>query len=757
MTLNKQQFRGINVLLIVLFSLIFNQTFFSQTKLNGKVFEINEKSDSLPLPGTMLRWEGFSEPVVANENGDFTINKNKLTNRLIISNIGFTTDTIEIDTNQLFIFIVLRDIKELKEVQIIYKTTGSELSMMSSIKTEILNQRELMKAACCNLSESFETNASIDVNFSDAVTGTKQIQMLGLSGQYAMITKDNMPYLRGLAGIYGLNFVPGSWIQSIQLSKGAGTVINGYESFTGQINTELQNPATSEKLFFNAYVNANARNEYNLNLSKKLTDVWSTNLLLHGSSNPLKQDMNKDGFMDIPVGTQINVLQKWVYQTRKGFEGQFGASYVDDNRNGGQDAKFFKTKSDTTPFYKIGIQSKRFDAFAKNGYVLKRPSTSMGLQLNFSNHEQVNFYGNRPYSGTQKTIYANFIFESYLINTNHKYKIGSSFILDELNEKFEYVNFKRTEQVPGTFAEYTYNYKTTFNLVAGARADYHNYYGLFFTPRLHLRYAFNDNKSVLRLSGGRALRTPNLFAENTSLMASARVFEIHPSNSNLPYGLNAEIAWNYGMNYTQKFKLDFRDAYITLDAYRTDFENQLIVDLDVDSKKVIFSNLNGVSFSNTAQVEFGWEMYKRLNVKTAYRFVENKSTFSKGLLDKALVSKHRAFLNLGYENKNGKWLSDLTIQWFGPKRLPNTQNNPIEYKRDNYSPAFFNVNGQITYVHKKKNEWHFYLGVENALNFRQNNPIVSSDQPFGKWFDASMVWGSIYGRMLYGGLRFKIK
>jgi hypothetical protein len=213
-----------------------------------------------------------------------------------------------------------------------------------------------------------------------------------------------MPYLRGLASIYGLYFIPGTWIQSIQLSKGAGTVINGYESFSGQINTELQNPATSEKLLFNAYVNANARNEYNLNLSKKLTDVWSTNLLIHASSNPLKQDMNSDGFMDIPTGSQVNVLQKWVYQTRKGFEGQFGASYVDDNRSGGQDKKFFSALNDTVELYKIGIQSKRFDAFAKNGYVFKRPSTSMGLQLNFSNHEQNNFYGKKHTEESKKKM-----------------------------------------------------------------------------------------------------------------------------------------------------------------------------------------------------------------------------------------------------------------------------------------------------------------------------------------------------------------
>jgi len=743
---------------IILLSLFFVSSLSAQKKLRGIVFEITGKADTTILPGTMVKWQGTQEASITNDKGEFTLKFVSTKQRLIVTNVGYAPDTLLIDTLQSYVAIYLSEVKELNEVQVVYRNTGSELSMMNPMKVETLNQRELMKAACCNLSESFETNPSVDVNFADAVTGTKTIQMLGLSGQYAMITKDNMPYLRGLASIYGLSFIPGSWIQSIQLSKGAGTVVNGYESFSGQINTELQNPANSEKLFFNAYVNANARNEYNLNLSKKLTDVWSTGLLLHASSNPLKQDMNMDGFMDIPTGSQINVANKWTYQTRKGFEGQFGASYVTDKRAGGQDLKLMTYhQHDTSALYLIGINSERIDVFAKNGYVLKRPSTSMGLQLNWSSHTQDNKYGNNTYTGKQQTFYANYIFESYLFNTNHKYKLGSSFMYDDVAEKYDVFDFKRKEITPGVFTEYTFNHLTKFNLVAGIRADYNNYYGLFFTPRLHTRYAINDGKTVFRLSGGRALRTANMLAENTSLMASSRKFELITSDLSMPYGLKPEIAWNYGANFTQKFKIDYRDAFVTIDVYRTDFTNQLVVDVDNSSQKVLFYNLKGVSFSNTAQIEFGWELYKRLNVKTAYRFVENKSTFSNGMLEKALISKHRSFINLGYETRKSNWMYDLTVQWFSPKRLPTTAANPVEYKRDATSPAYYNVNAQITYVVKKKNEWNFYIGVENALNFRQPNPIVSSDKPFGNYFDASMVWGSIYGRMLYGGLRFKIK
>jgi outer membrane receptor for ferrienterochelin and colicin len=295
-------------------------------------------------------------------------------------------------------------------------------------------------------------------------------------------------------------------------------------------------------------------------------------------------------------------------------------------------------------------------------------------------------------------------------------------------------------------------------MVAGLRADYHNYYGLFFTPRLHLRYGFNESKTVFRISGGRALKTANIFAENTALMTTSRDWIVMPGDMSMPYGLKPETGWNYGLNFTQKMKLNYKDAYVTVDLYRTDFTQQVVVDVDYNTQQVLFYNLNGPSFSNTAQVEFGWEVRKRLNVKTAYRYVDTKVNYKTGLLQKALVSTHRAFINVGYETKNRHWLFDATLQYNGKKRLPQTGSNPENYQRQSYSPDFYNVLAQITYAVKiKKSDFNIYVGVENALDYKQANPVVASDAPFSKYFDSSMVWGPIYGRMLYAGLRFKIK
>ena len=729
-----------------------------KAQVKGKVVEVSQKNDTTVVPGVILVWNKTSIATTTDKNGDFKLKSSSETDRLIINAIGYKSDTIIVSDQSKLLLLVLKSGVDLQEIQIVYYSTGTEISYLNPIKTEILNERSLMKAACCNLSESFETNPSIDVNFADAVSGTKQIQMLGLSGQYAQITKENMPYMRGLAGNYGLTFIPGTWIQSIQLSKGAGSVVNGYESFTGQINTELQNPEHSDKVNFNAYTNENARNEYNLNLSHRLNPKFAIGLLTHASFNPLVQDLNKDGFADIPTGKQYNIMNKYAYNSGKGFEAQFGGSYLKDSRDGGQFKQLINNYNDTTLLYKIGIDNERWEVYSKTGFVFKNiPATSMGLQLSYLNHDQTNFYGTNNYTGAQKTFYANYIFQGIIKTTDNTYKLGASFLNDDVNETYSLFKYKRIEQVAGTFLEFAHNSTDKFNVVAGIRADYHNYYGLFFTPRLHLRYAFTKN-SVARLSGGRALRTANVFADNAYLMASSREWQIESSDLSLPYGLKPEVGYNYGLNFTQKFKINYRDAYITFDAYRTDFINQVVVDVDNDAQKVLIYNLNGPSYSNTMQFEFNMEPRKRFFVKTAYRYVDTKVNYKQGLLQKTMISVHRAFINLAYETKNNHWQFDFTTQYNGAKRLPGTTTNPQEYQRPAYSPEFFNLLGQITYLTKiNRSDLHIYLGVENALNYKQSNPILSSDLPFNKYFDASMVWGPIYGRMLYAGIRFKIK
>lgn len=739
-----------------LMGLIYCVHSFAQVK--GRVVEMGADKKPSGLPFVIIQVKG-GEFTTSDSIGNFSLNTPKPGDTIVFTLTGYKTESILLKRIDKPLTVYLISGINLSEVEIEYRSSGIEMSYLSAIKTEVMNERSLMKAACCNLSESFETNPSIDVTFADAVSGTKQIQMLGLAGQYAQITKENMPYLRGLASSYGMTFIPGTWIQSIQLSKGAGSVINGYESFTGQINTELQNPQKSDKLHFNTYVNQSSRNEYNLNLSQKMNENFSVGLLSHMSFNPILQDNNKDGFADIPTGKQYNFTNKYAVSTKKGFEAQFGGNYLKDERTGGQFKQFMPNHEDTMKHYVIGINNEKWDVYSKTGFVFKKkPGTSMGLQLSYSDHTINNTYGISVHKGKQHIFYANYIFQGLIGNSNHTYKVGASFLNDQLDESFRLFKFNRNEQASGIFAEYALNYKNKLNIIAGLRGDYHNYYGFFATPRLHIRYGLNENKTVFRLSAGRALKTANIFAENSYLMASSREWELKVSNLQMPYGLNPEVAWNYGFNFTQKFTLNYREAHITVDAYRTDFESQVVIDMDNSARKVLIYNLNGKSYSNTIQTEFAWEVRKRLNMKIAYRYVDNKVQYLDGIKDKPFLSKHRGFINFSYETKNNHWQFDFTTQYIGAKRISNTKDNPIAYQLPEISPWHTHMLGQITYLTKfRKNELHIYLGGENLGNFRQLNPIIAANDPFGNYFDAGMVWGPIYGRMLYAGLRFKIK
>lgn len=636
--------------------------------------------------------------------------------------------------------------KKLKEVIIKQRMNTTRISSMKPMKVEEIGKGELLKAACCNLSESFETTPSVDVAFTDAVSGYKQVQMLGLAGPYTLITRENIPDVRGLASITGLTYTPGTWIDGMQLSKGTGSVLNGYESVAGQINIELRKPFEGDRLVLNAYQNSQSRTEGNFYGRKDLSNRLSTGLFAHGRSQWSKTDQNKDGFIDQPLGSQYVLLNRWFYHTPKGFEVQVGVKGVYSDNTGGQWAYSKGAEQLAGKPWGYELNTKRLEGWAKIGKVFpKMPATSMGLQLSAVYHDQDARFGTRTYDARQKSLYANLIFQSIIDNTNHVIKGGLSTVLDDYNEVFERKLYTRTEIVPGAFVEYSYSYLDKFNVVAGLRGDYDNLYGGFLTPRLHLRYAL-FKKTVLRASVGRAQRTANILAENMGYMASNRTFLI-PSVANT-YNLNPEVAWNTGLNLTQKFMLDYRDGSFGMDYYYTHFQNQVITDVE-NPGQVSFYNLNGKSFAHSLQAQLDYELLHNLSMRLAYRWYNVISTYGGVLEEKPLIAANRAFANFGYETNNG-WKFDYTFHWTGTKRVPATHMMP-----GFRSPSFVQMNAQVSKMFK--NNIEIYLGGENLTNYMQDDPIIGADAPFAHGFDASMIWGPVMGRNIYAGVRYNLK
>ena len=739
------------------FILLFPIFILAQTNLKGMIMDQENPKDNLGVAGATINWLNTNIGAITNEKGWFTIPFKREYKKLVISYIGYKTDTIIVrDLTPIHHFITLEN--ELKEITIRSKRDAVQKSLFATANTFTVNNDELLKAACCNLAESFETNPSIDVSFSDALTGTRQIQMLGLKSPYLQIMQENIPSIRGAAQAFGLTFTPGTWVESIQITKGAGSVVNGFESISGQINAELVKPFSDNKFFFNTYSSLNGRLELNTHFNRRVSEKWQTGLYIHGNYRGEKFDKNDDNFLDAPLANQINVMNRWQYtDAQNGWVSFLNIRFLNDEKQTGE-INFNPTlDKGNTNSWGSEIDTKRFETSLKLGYVFPEiPYQSVGLQLAYSNHEQDSYFGLNVYDIKHESLYSNLLFNSIIGDTRSKFKTGINFTYDKYNELVNTTNYKRKENSLGVFFEYAFDNLEDFSLTAGVRVDTHNLLGTFITPRLHLRYAPWEN-GVFRASAGRGKRSANIFAENQQLFASSRKIDIDAVGGNI-YGLNPEIAWNYGVSYLQKFNLFNKKGDITFDFYKTDFSNQVVVDWE-NPQAVSFYNLNGKSIANNFQLELNYELAKNLNLRTAFKYFDISTDYKTGKLQKPLQPNNRFFVNISYETatkENGsQWKLDLTFNNIGEQRLPNTATNPTQYQLPINSERYSLLNSQITKVFS--NKFEIYAGGENLTNVQQVNPILGSENPFGPNFDSTIVYSPIFGRAIYAGLRFKIK
>ncbi len=717
---------------ILTFLIVYLQTgiIFGQT-LSGVVVE---KSTQSPIFGASVHVLRTKVGAVTDSEGRFSLKLPKNATHLVVRFVGYGSDTLEIAGKKELKIELGED--ELPAISIEAERPSMYSDPTGTQKIQIMAETELQKAACCNLAESFETNPSVDAVVTDAITGLRQIQMLGLASVYTQITQEGVPYGRGLASNMAMTMVPGSWVESIQVSKGTNSVANGYESTAGAINFELRKPFESDKIFFNLYQNNLSRREANLHVRQNVNDKLSTVLLLHADKTDMTLDMNHDHFYDMPLSTQFNVLNRWQYKAGKGWTMQAGLKALKDERESGQ----------IHGNYKVNLKTQRQEIWTKIG---KRftPYSSFGSIVSLQNHQSNNSFGTTAYSGAQRSLHANLIYQSIISTNTHNFKIGASYQADEYRERFDSLDFNRLEQVGGVFGEYKYAPREHFDMILGLRTDYHNLFGLMVTPRFHIRYTPHPN-SILRATAGRGYRTANFLAENMAAFVSQRRVFV-PTTDRYPFA--QENAWNWGINYTQEWELAGKEGSFSLEFYRTVFQNQVVADLDKSATELHFYNLRGLSYSNGVQADLEQQLAKKLHLRLSYRYLDVKTTLAEKLQERPLVAKHRVFANLAYSWR--KWKADATANYMGAKRLPaNLGGREFE----GYSPAFYLVHGQIS-----KTWWQekldVYVGVENALGFRQKDLIVAPQSPFSQGFDASISWGPAMGRVFYVGMRFRIK
>ena len=699
--------------------------------VKGKVMDKNGDT----ILGTNIYWLNTNVSTVTDPNGEFVIYESDSTKYLVFNNIAYNPDTVIVTNPTSTLEIRLSEKIALAELVVVGKSPGTIKSRTAIMQTEKITAVELCKAACCNLSESFETNPSVDVSYNDAATGAKQIRMLGLSGSYVQMLTENIPNLRGISSVYGLGYIPGPWMESIQVSKGTSSVVNGYEALTGQINVEYKKPQSKEKVAVNVFGSDAGRMEANVNASAVLSKSLSTGVLLHASDELMDLDKNGDNFMDMPMIKQYNFINRWYYK-KNDFVSQAFVRALSEQRKGGQ----------VMGNYHIDVDTKRYEFFVKNGYIFNNAKgTSVGLILSGSIHDQKAMYGTKGYDASQNNFYSNLIFQTNF-SDRHKISTGLSFNYDRYHEVLKLnavTHYPRTEYVPGAFAEYTFNLNDKFVALAGLRADVNSKYGAFVTPRLHLKYNINEHMDF-RASVGKGYRSPNVLAENSFMLASNRVM-------NIASDLKMEEAWNYGLSSQGMFNLFNKELNVVAEWYYTNFNNQIVVDMDTDPHMVNFTNLGGRSYSHSAQIEANMEVFKGLSLTLAHRITNAKTSIGGILREKVLTPRSKSLMTASYQTPLKKWQFDFTTQFNGGGRMPDP-NSVIPLWEKEYT-AYTIFNAQVT---KYFRTWSVYLGSENLTNFVQENPIIDVANPMSNNFDASMVWGPTHGRKIYIGFRWSL-
>lgn len=716
---------------------------FGKDILKGYVIDDQKQ----PLIGASVRWENAKTGVVTNEKGYFeisgTLHKDHM---LVVAYVGYKDKVIHIHDFSKEITVTLDENTELGEVVIERTPPGTIKSRREILQTEKITTKELHRAACCNLSESFETNPSVDVSFSDAVTGAKQIQLLGLAGTYVQTLTENYPNFRGPASIYGMDYIPGPWMESIQISKGAASVKNGYESLTGQMNVEYKKPNNSDPLSLNVFASDAGRYEGNADAAFILNDKLNTGVFLHYSNESSSHDDNKDSFLDAPKKHQFNLMNRWHYMSGK-YASQFGFRFLQDYRTSGQTMHTLNDASVNENPYEISVKANRGEFYTKNSYILdEERNGNIALIFTGSYHDQKSKYAANKYNVYGNNLYASLMYETEL-GKGHQISAGLSMNWDKYTQSIylsqPLVDQPDHETTTGAYVQYTFNLNDKFIALAGLRADYSSLHDAFVTPRLHLKYMPVEWLN-LRVSAGKGYRTVFVMPENSYFLASNRKIEIENN-------LKQESAWNYGASVSFHIPIRGEELTISGEWYRTDFDNQVVTDVDSDPHAVKFYNLQGKSYANSFQIEASYPVFKGFSILGAYRWTNAKTEYGGKLMKKPLISDYKALVTASYETRLRKWVFDFTSQFNGGGRMPTPDaTNPLW--KTTFKP-FTILNTQIT---KNFRNWSIYVGAENITDFKQKNPIVSPEDPFGGNFDAIMVWGPTMGRKFYAGLRFAI-
>lgn len=750
------------VLLLSLFTL--SLTAQSTTAIEGTVID----SDDYAMTGATVRWIDGGGTTV-DVDGKFTLAPEAGKTTFVISFLGFASQEFRADTLTGPIAVtLLEEGSTLGEIEVVARDAGATGSIFNTRNVERIGAKELRKAPCCSLAESFENSPVVDLSYGDPLTGRREIQMLGLRGNYTQLTLEKRPMLDGLAAPFALDLIPGPWVSGIQIGKGSGSLESGAQGMNGEINSELIKPTDGPKLYLNAFAGSQGRGELNAITNQQIGKSLWLGAMAHGSFTESNHDRDFDRFKDMPDRrTGVGMLRLF-RKSDDNWEGQWNILGVRDRRSAGQQDVHDHGQPTTDP-YIIEQDNRRVEAWGKTGYYgFNKPHQSIGFIYSGSYHKLNNLYGRKVHQGEQMSGYFSTMYHTRIANDNHQIAIGGTARVDDFTETFTGRDVSRSENTVGVYGEYTFSWEESregadfraFTAILGLRADRHNLGGNQFSPRLNLKYNPTE-KAAIRFSAGRGWRSPNVLVDNLNWLPSSRVVTLETEdnevdNSN-PGFLGLESSWNYGINVTQDFTLGGREGQLMFDAFRTIFTDQIIVDAEQDITSLRLYQLDGTSRANSLLLSLTYELLPLIDIKLAYKYNDVQQTYAtNGLREVPLTPRHRALATIGYDGKRFK--AHLNYHWTGEQRLIDFDDIPetIFLPHPQRTPAFGLLSVNFTYVANGRTE--YYLGSENLTNLTQRNAIIGAWEPFdGGYFDASQVYQPLFGRLIYAGVRYTIE
>lgn len=735
--------QNINLKRIIISLTIINVIFIRHQVSYGQSFScegrVSEAGTGKPVAGASVFTEDKKYGAYTDSLGRFSFITGTHGTRIIVSHLAYQNDTLTCHAGH-FLGISLEPGKSLPAVRVEESRSAFGYTDAAAIEMR-MDESALKKSACCNIGESFETGGVVDVSFADAVTGVKHIRLLGLDGHYVQFNTDNMPSLRALAGAYGLYFIPGPFLQGICISKGPGSVVNGYESITGVINADLRTPEHPERFLANLFVNHLGRTEANVGGNFAHGKDWRSAIWAHGNFFRTPNDMNHDGFLDIPWHRQANLMARTQKESET-YLFQAGVRGLYDVRESGQLAgphvppDPFTMKISTwraEPFVKLGLDN------------LGRIWRKVGITLSSIIHQHKGHVGKSPIEARQFSLHHNLVYETIISDTRHSLRSGLSFNLDQITDAFSVYRLQRLEAVPGIFGEYTFKQGETWLAIAGLRYDYNSLFGHFVTPRVHARWQPQEWFSV-RMAAGRGYRMLNIFSENLNLLPSSRQIVI-------PEPIRPEVAWTYGLALRAQARTGSRTQVFQMDFFRTDFENKVVADME-NPGQLVYRNVSASAYSHALQGEAQFNIIKNLDVRLTAKWNDVQAPLGGRIQQVLYVPRWRGLANVAYATADGHWSFDATLQLNGPARLPRVTNDANSPFYATESPVFPNLLAQVTY---KTGRWEIYLGGENLTHYRQRYVIIDPQNPFSNSFDATRIWGPVMGALGYAGVRYILR